>query len=35
MDEEIKMKKVFGPGLLRFQSSTSWMAIKDIKLERL
>ena len=30
-----KMEKVFGPGLLRFQSSTSWMAIKDIKLERL
>lgn len=31
--EVIKMKKVFGPGLLRFQSSKSWMAIKDIKLE--
>lgn len=27
-----KLKKVFGPGLLRFQSSNSWMAIKHIKL---
>lgn len=33
--EVIKMKKVFGPGLIRFQSSTSWMSIKDIKLELL
>lgn len=26
------MKKVFGPGLIRFQSSTCWMALKQIKL---
>lgn len=26
-----QMKKVFGPGLIRFQSFRSWMAIKKVK----
>ncbi|MFA4846285.1 MAG: hypothetical protein WC654_07060 [Patescibacteria group bacterium] len=30
-----QMKKVFGPGLVRFQSYGSWMAVKNIKLEKL
>jgi len=29
------MKKVFGPGLIRFQSCSTWMAIKHITLEPL